>query len=336
MINISRRRLLAQATTATLGATVASLGSSHAYGQATPFPARPIRILVGFAAGGGNDVVTRIVAQKLSEGPLGPVLVDNRTGASGLIAADMLARASPDGTTLMVASQTTYAVAPVLYAKTVTFDATRDVTGVAMLGTSPLVLVVNPSFPAKTVRELIDMAKARPGELNIGSGGVGTTPHMAGEQFLFEAGIRMTHVPYRGEAPAIIDLMAGQLPVMFANLSVVTGHLRSGTLRGLAVTSRNRAPGFPDLPTVAESGLPGFEVETWFGLTAPAATPREIVQRLNADVQKALAAPDLQKRFAELNLTASPGTPEALDATIKAEIARARETISRAGIKATD
>ncbi|MSP74878.1 MAG: tripartite tricarboxylate transporter substrate binding protein [Rhodospirillaceae bacterium] len=334
MKRISRRRLLAQATTATVAA--AGVGLSNAHAQTTPFPSRPIRILVGFAAGGGNDVVARIVTQKLSEGPLGPVLVDNRTGASGLIAADMLAKSSPDGTTLMVASQTTYAVAPVLYAKTVTFDATRDVTGVAMLGASPLVLVVHPSFAAKTVRELIDIAKARPGELNFGSGGVGTTPHMAGEQFLFDAGIRMTHVPYRGEAPAIIDLLAGQLPAMFANLSAVTGHLKSGTLRGLAVTSRNRAPGYPDLPTIAESGLPGFEVETWFGLTAAAATPREIVQRLNAEVLKALAAPDLQKRFADLSLTASPGTPEALNATIKAEIARARETISRAGIKAAD
>lgn len=332
MKRISRRRLLVQATTAT--SAVAGLSRAHA--QTTPFPSRPIRILVGFAAGGGNDVVARIVAQKLSEGPLGPVLVDNRTGASGLIAADMLAKSPPDGTTLMVASQTTYAVAPVLYAKTVTFDATRDVTGVAMLGASPLVLVVHPSFAAKTVRELIDMAKARPGDLNYGSGGVGTTPHMAGEQFLFEAGIRMTHVPYRGEAPAITDLLGGQLPVMFANLSVITGHLKSGTLRGLAVTSRRRAPGYPDPPTIAESGLPGFEVETWFGLTAAASTPREIVQRLNAEVLKALAAPDLQKRFAELSLTANPGTPEALDATIKAEIARSAETIRRAGIKAAE
>lgn len=333
MKRISRRRLLVQATTATVAAGV---GLSRAHAQTTPFPSRPIRILVGFAAGGGNDVVARIVAQKLSEGSLGPVLVDNRTGASGLIAADMLAKSAPDGTTLMVASQTTYAVAPVLYAKTVMFDATRDVTGVAMLGASPLVLVVHPSFAAKTVRELIDMAKARPGELNYGSGGVGTTPHMAGEQFLFVAGIRMTHVPYRGEAPAITDLLGGQLPVMFANLSAITGHLKSGTLRGLAVTSRRRAPGYPDLPTIAESGLPGFEVETWFGLTAAAATPREIVQRLNAEVLKALAAPDLQKRFAELSLTANPGTPEALDATIKAEIARSAETIRRAGIKAAE
>ena len=332
MVRISRRRLLTRAATATAAGLLAARG--HA--QTAPFPSRPIRILVGFAAGGGNDVISRILAQKLSEGSLGPVLVDNRTGASGLIAADMLAKSAPDGTTLMVASQTTYAVAPVLYSKSVAFDAARDVTGIAMLGASPLVLVVHPSFPAKTVRELIAMAKAKPGEINFGSGGVGTTPHMAGELFLFDAGIRMTHVSYRGEAPAITDLLAGQLPVLFSNLSVVTGHLKSGALRALAVTSPQHAPAFPDLPTIAESGLPGFEVETWFGLTAAAATPREIVQRLNGEVLKALATPDLQKRFAELSLAVHPSTPEALDATIKSEITRWGDVIRRAGIRAAE
>lgn len=329
MARISRRRLF--------GATIvagATLPAWRAAAQTAPFPSRPIRILVGFAAGGGNDVIARILAQKLSEGPLGPVLVDNRTGASGLIAADMLAKSPPDGTTLMIASQTTYAVAPVLYAKSVTFDATRDVAGVAMLGVSPLVLVVHPSFPAKSVRDLIDMAKAKPSEINFGSGGVGTTPHMAAELFLFNAGIRMTHVSYRGEAPAITDLLAGQLPVLFSNLSVITGHVKSGTV--LAVTSPQRAPALPDLPTLAESGLSGFNVETWFGLTAAAATPRDILQRLNAEITKALANPDLQRRFAELGLSATPSTPEQLDATIRSEIVRWADVIRHAGIKAAE
>ena len=333
MVTIYRRRLLAHATIAT--ALGVGLGPSRASAQATPFPARPIRILVGFAAGGGNDVIARILAQKLSEGPLGPVLVDNRTGASGLIAADMLAKAPPDGTTLMVASQTTYAVAPVLY-KSVTFDAQRDVAGVAMLGASPLVLVANPSFAAKSLQELIDMAKARPGAINFASGGVGTTPHMAAELFLFSAGIRMTHVSYRGEAPAIADVLAGQLPLVFANVSVVTGQVKSGALRALAVTSPKRAPSLPDVPTLAESGVQGADVETWFGLTAPAATPREVVQRLNAEVLKALATPDLQRRFGELSLSVDPSTPEALDATIKSEAVRWGEVIRRAGIRAVD
>jgi tripartite-type tricarboxylate transporter receptor subunit TctC len=296
---------------------------------------RPTRIVVGFAAGGGNDVIARILAQKLSEGPLAPVLVENRTGASGLIAADVLAKAPPDGTTLMIASQTTYAVAPVLY-KSATFDAQRDVAGVAMLGASALVLVANPSFPANSVRELIEMAKAKPGALNFASGGVGTTPHMAAELFLFGAGIRMTHVSYGGEAPAIVDVLAGQVPLLFANISVVTGQVKSGALKALAVTSPKRAPSLPDVPTLAESGVPNADVETWFGLTAPAATPREIVQRLNGEVRRALAASDVQQRFAELSLSINPSSPEELDAIIKAEALRWSEVIHRAGIRAAE
>ena len=326
MTEISRRYLLA----AGMG-----LGPAGAIAQTAPFPARPIRILVGFAAGGGNDVIARLLAQKLSDGPLGPVLVDNRTGASGLIAADMLAKSPPDGTTLMIAAQTTYAVAPVLY-KSATFSAPRDVAGVALLGASPLVLVANPSYAAKSVRELIEMAKERPGAINFASGGVGTTPHMAAELFLFNAGIRMTHVSYRGEAPAIADVLAGQVPLVFANVSVVTGQVKSGALRALAVTSPQRAPGLPDVPTLAESGVQGADVETWFGLTAPAATPREIVQRLNAEVRRALAAPDLQQRFAELSLSVTPSSPEELDALIKSEAVRWADVIRHAGIRQVD
>jgi tripartite-type tricarboxylate transporter receptor subunit TctC len=326
MTKISRRYLLA----AGMG-----LGPAEAIAQTAPFPARPIRILVGFAAGGGNDVIARLLAQKLSDGPLGPVLVDNRTGASGLIAADMLAKSPPDGTTLMIAAQTTYAVAPVLY-KSASFSAPRDVAGVALLGASPLVLVANPSYAAKSVRELIEMAKERPGAINFASGGVGTTPHMAAELFLFNAGIRMTHVSYRGEAPAIADVLAGQVPLVFANVSVVTGQVKSGALRALAVTSPRRAPGLPDVPTLAESGVRGADVETWFGLTAPAATPREIVQRLNAEVRRALAAPDLQQRFAELSLSVTPSSPEELDALIKSEAVRWADVIRHAGIRQVD
>jgi tripartite-type tricarboxylate transporter receptor subunit TctC len=323
MAILTRRRLLGQATLAV------------AAGPALAQTGRPIRILVGFAAGGGNDVTARILAQKLSEGPLAPVLVDNRTGASGLIAADMLAKAPPDGTTLMVAAQTTYAVAPVLY-KSATFDARRDVAGVALLGASPLVLIAAPSFEAKSLVELIDMAKARPGALNYASGGVGTTPYMAAELFLFNAGIRMTHVSYRGEAPAIIDLLAGQVPLMFANVSVVTQQLKSGALRALAVTSPKRAPTLPDVPTLAESGVTGSDVETWFGLTAPAATPRDVIQRINAEVLRALAAPDLQQRFAELSLSVTPSSPEELDALIKSEAVRWAGVIRQAGIRPVD
>ncbi len=322
MVRTSRRHLL--------GGAVAVAFAGAALAQT-----KPIRVLVGFAAGGGNDVIARLVAQKMSEGSAGQVLVDNKTGASGLIAADILAKAPPDGTTLMVAAQTTYAVAPQLY-KSVAFDAARDVAGISLLGASPLVLVVNPSFAAKSVGELIEMAKAKPGAINFGSGGVGTTPHMAAELFLFTTGIRMTHVAYRGEAPAIADVLAGQLPLLFANVSVVTGQVKADTLRALAVTSSKRAPSLPDVPTLAEAGIKGADVETWFGLTAPAGTPREIVQRLNADVRKALAAPDLQQRFAELSLSVTPSSPEELDSLIKSEAARWGEVIRRANIRAPE
>jgi tripartite-type tricarboxylate transporter receptor subunit TctC len=322
MVRISRRHLLGGAT------AVGFAGSALAQ-------TKPIRILVGFAAGGGNDVIARLLAQKMSEGASGQVLVDNKTGASGLIAADILAKAPPDGTTLMVATQTTYAVAPQLY-KSVAFDAPRDVAGVCLLGASPLVLVVNPSFAAKSVGELIEMAKAKPGAINYGSGGVGTTPHTAAELFFFNSGIRMTHVAYRGEAPAIADVIAGQLPLLFANVSVVTGQVKAGTLRALAVTSPKRAASLPDVPTLAELGIKGSDVETWFGLTAPAATPREIVQRLNAEVRKALAAPDLQQRFADLSLSVTPNSPEELDALIKSETIRWGEVIRRANIRAPE
>ena len=333
MVTIYRRRLLAHATIAT--ALGMGLGPSRASAQATPFPARPIRILVGFAAGGGNDVITRLVAQQMSGGPLGQVIVDNKTGASGLIAAEMLAKARPDGTTLMVAAQTSYVVAPQLY-KSIGFDAPRDVAGISLLGASPLVLVVNPSFAARSVAELIAMAKAKPGALNYGSGGVGTTPHMAAELFLFNAGIRMTHVAYRGEAPVIADVVAGQLPLLFANVSVVTGQVKAGTLRALAVTSRKRAPGRPDVPTLAELGIKDSDVETWFGLTAPAATPRDIVNYLNGQVRKALAAPELQQRFAELSLSVTPSSPEELDALIKSEAVRWGKVIREANIRAPE
>jgi tripartite-type tricarboxylate transporter receptor subunit TctC len=300
--------------------------------QSAGFPARPVRILVGFAPGGGNDLTARILAQHLSGGALGTVLVDNRTGASGLIAADMLAKSPPDGTTLMLASQTTMAVAPILY-KSVNFDALRDVTGVAMLGASPMVLVVTPSFEAKSLRELIDMAKAKPGAINYGSGGVGTTPHMAAELFQLAAGIRLTHVSYRGEAPAIADVLGGQLPLVVANVSVATPQVKSGALRALAVTSPQRAPSLAEVPTLAEQGIRGANNESWFSLVAPKATPRDIVQRLNAEVRLALAAPELQRRFAELSLSVNPSTPEELDTIIKSEIVRWAGVIREADIK---
>ena len=244
--------------------------------QNSGYPDRPIKMLVGFAAGGGTDVAARIVAAPMSKILGQSILIENHTGASGLIAAQDVAKSDPDGYTLMMGSQTTYAVAPALYRK-VTVDPAKDFAGVALTGASPLVLVVNPSFAAHSVKDVIAMAKADPGKINFGTGGLGTTPHMTAEMFEHDAGIKMVHVPYRGEAGAINDLLAGQIPLMFANLSAVMGNIKAGTLRALAVTSAERSPSAPDIPTVAETALPGFKAETWFGIVAPAGTPHDIL-----------------------------------------------------------
>src|ERR1700685_3125975 len=231
-----------------------------AHAQDAAYPNRPIKMLVGFGAGGSTDVAARIMAQKMSEILGQSVLVENRTGASGLLAAEDLAKSPPDGYTLMMASQTVLAVAPRLYRKA-TVDPIKDFAAISYCGASPLVLVVNRSFRAHSPAEIIAMAKADPGKIIFGTGGVGTTPHIASELFQYVAGIKMTHVPYRGEAGAINDLVAGQIPAMFANLSAITGQLKAGTVRALAVTSAQRAPTEPDIPTVAET-LPGFAAET--------------------------------------------------------------------------
>jgi len=316
-------------------ALTVSVAHDFARAQDAAYPDRPIKMLVGFGAGGGTDIAARIMAQKMSEILGQSIVVENRTGASGMIAAEDEAKSAPDGYTLMMGSQTTYAVAPNLYRK-VTLDAAKDFAGVAMTGASPLVLVVNPSFAAHTVKDVIAMAKADPGKINFGTGGLGTTPHMTAELFQYTAGIKMVHVAYRGEAPAINDLLAGQIPLMFANLSAVMGNLKAGTLRALAVTGAHRSPSAPDIPTVAEAALPGFEAETWWGIVAPAGTPHAVLAKLNAAALKALADDDTKKRFADLGMTNGGSSPEELDAYIKSEIAKWSKVIKDANIQPMD
>jgi tripartite-type tricarboxylate transporter receptor subunit TctC len=303
--------------------------------EAASYPERPIKIFVGFSAGGGTDVAARILAQKLTEALGQSVVVENRPGASGMIAAETVAKSAADGYTLMMGTQTTLAVAPALYRK-FSIDAARDFAGVAKAGVSPLVLVVHPSVPARSVTDLIALAKASPGTINFGSGGLGTTPHMAGELFSIQAGIKMVHVAYRGEAPAINDLLGGQLHLIFANLSAVIGNVKAGSLRALAVTTAQRAATAPELPTVAEAVLPGFEAATWFALVAPAGTPRGIVRRLNMEVTRLVAQPDTRQRFADLGMTVDAGSPAALDGHIKSEIAKWSKVIQEADIRAPE
>src|SRR5271169_2554358 len=299
------------------------------------YPNRPMKMLVGFAAGGGTDVAARVIAAPMSEILGQTIVVEDRPGASGLLAAQDLAKSDPDGYTMMMGSQTTNAVAPALY-HNVTIDPVKDLAGVGLTSASPLVLVTNPSFAAHSVADLIAMAKANPGKINFGTGGVGTTPHMTAELFQYDAGIKMVHVAYRGEAGAINDLLAGQIPLMFANLSAVMGNIKGGRLRALAVTSAQRSPSAPDIPTVAETGLPGFDAETWFGIVAPPGTPRVIRSKLSAAARQAVERGDTKQRFAELGMTTRSSSPEELDAYIKSEIVKWAKVIKDANVQALD
>jgi tripartite-type tricarboxylate transporter receptor subunit TctC len=327
----SRRSLrLALSVALTMG-----FAAGSALSQTGDFPNRPMKMLVGFGAGGGTDIVARILAQKMTEGLGQSVVVENRTGASGLIAAEDVAKSPPDGYLLMMGSQTTLAVAPMLYRKTATLDPAKEFAAVTLTGASPLALVANPSFAAHSVADVIAMAKANPGKINFGTGGVGTTPHMTAELFQHDAGIKMVHVAYRGEAPAINDTIAGQIPLMFANLSAVMGHIKGGTLRAIAVTSAQRSPNVPDVPTVAET-LPRFAAETWFGIVAAAGTPHDILLKLNGAARKALSSSDTKQRLAELGMSNGSSTPEEFDAYIRSEIAKWSQVIKDANIQPAD
>ena len=296
------------------------------------FPSKPIRIIVGTPPGGANDTVARILASRM-DGLGQTVIVENRPGAAQMIAAEMVAKAPADGTTLLIASQTILAVVPIIN-KVTSFDPLKDFAAVALVGSTPLVLVVNPAVPANSVKELIAIGKARPGVLNFGSGGVGTTPHMAGELFAMMSGIKMTNISYKGEQPALTDMLGGQLPMMFSNVAAAMQHVKSGKLRGLAVTSAARIDAAPGLPTVAEAGLPGYETETWLGLIAPSATPRDIVARINAEVLRVMALPDVRDKLLAQGLTLSRSTPDQFAAHIRSEHAKWSKLIKEAGIKA--
>jgi tripartite-type tricarboxylate transporter receptor subunit TctC len=316
------------------GLLIAGAALSQTVAQSR-YPDHPVKVVVGFSAGGGTDVAARVVAQKLSEAFGQTFVVENRPGASGLIGSEQVAKSPADGYTIMVGSQTTLAVAPALYRK-FQLDVTKELTGLAMIGISPLVAVVNANSPLHSIKDLIAEAKAKNGTMNFGSGGVGTTPHMAGELFAFNAGIKMVHVAYRGEAPGINDLLAGQIPFMFSNLSVVLGNIQGGKLRALAVTSPKRVPQLPDVPTIAET-FPGFDAATWFALVAPTGVPKDVVMRINAETRKIVATKDYQERFDKLGMIPDQDrSPDEINAYIKAEIAKWAKVIQDAGVKPAD
>ena len=284
---------------------------------AQSYPAKSVRLLVGFAPGGGVDIAARIVASKMSELWGQTMVVDNRAGAGGTIATDIAAKAPADGYSLLLCGVWSHGVAPSLYKK-LPYDHYRDFAPISMIGTTPNVLVVNNAVPAKSVSEFIAYTKANNGKTVIASSGIGASPHMTLELFQLTTGVNIVHVPYKGGAPALVDLLGGHIPAMFDNMSTQLAVLKSGRARALAVTSPKRSAHLPDVPTMRESGVP-IDVTVWYGLCAPAATPKPIIARLNGDLHKALAAPDTLRRLAENGIDATPSTPEQFAAFIKNE-----------------
>ena len=298
---------------------------------AQTYPGRQVRIVVPFAPGGGTDVAARVLAQKLTERVGQSFIVDNRPGASGIIGTELVAKSAPDGYTLLVGSQTVMAVVPAMYGK-LNYDTVRDFVPVIRIIDTPTLIAVHPSLPAKSIKELIALAKARPGQLSFG-GASGGTPHMFGELFKTLAQVDLLFVPYKGEGPAIIDAMGGQISMVFSNLPTVLPLAQSGKLRPLAVSSAQRVSGAPEIPTVAESGLPDYIANSWFGLYAPAATPREIVTKINTDATSALNAPEVKDRLAAQGMYVVANTPEQFAAFLKTEIPRWAKVVKDSGVK---
>jgi len=301
-----------------LFALVLALACGSAW--ALDYPAKPVRIIVPFAPGGATDIVTRLVAQKLTETWGQSVIVENRAGAGGNIGGEAAARSTPDGYTLFMTSGSIVTANQYIYKK-MSFDPAKDLLPITNVASGPQVIVVNPSFPAKTLKEFMAMARAKPGSLNYGHAGIGTQTHLAAENFLYAAQLDVTSIPYKGEGPAMTDLVANQINMVTANIAGAMGHITQGKLRALAVTGRQRSPQLPDVPAAAES-LPGFENVGWFGLMAPAGTPKEIVDKVQRDTAKVLDTPEMRARFYVLGMAPVGNTPAQFAEAIKQESAR--------------
>lgn len=326
-LNAARRR-----TVAGLLAGSLSLGVGYASAQDDTYPSKPTTVYVGFSAGGAVDQVARELAQALGKQFSFPYVVENRPGATGTIAAETAARARPDGYSLLLATQSTMVVAPGMY-PAMRFDPVKDFEPISLVASVPLVLVVHPSLPLKTVQDVIDYAKKQGGNLPYASSGLGGPQHVSAELFATMAGIRMVHVPYKGEANAIADVLGNQVPLMFSNLPTLLPHIRSGKLRAIAVSSLERAPSAPEIPTVSESGLKNFEALTWFGLYAPAGTPEPILDKLQKGVQTSLQDPKLREKLGQQGLSLEGRPRDAFRRYMQAESTKWGDLIKRAGIK---
>jgi tripartite-type tricarboxylate transporter receptor subunit TctC len=315
-------------TLCALACGFAPLQSTLAQGK---YPAKPIRLVLPFPPGGSTDIVARLIGQKLAEAWGQPVVVDNRPGAGGNVAAEHVARAAPDGYTLLQANVAN-AIGASLYPR-LGYSLTGDFVAVTQLATTAYVLLAHPSLPVKSVRELIALAKARPGQLNYASAGAGSATHLSGELLKNLAGVDIVHVPYKGTGPAVTALLAGEIELYFATVPAAAPMIRSGRLRPLGVSSARRAAALPEVPTIAESGLKGYETSTWHGVLAPAATPREIVQQLNAEIVRILNAPEVREKLIAQGLEPVGDTPEQFAAYIRSEIAKWAKVVRISGAK---
>jgi tripartite-type tricarboxylate transporter receptor subunit TctC len=300
---------------------------------AQDFPNKPIRLIVPFPAGGPNDIIARVVGQRMSELIRQPVLIDNRGGQAGVLGTDAVAKANPDGYTIGITSASSLAISPSM--EKVPYDARKDLAPVTLVVTVPEMLVVASNVPAKNMDDLVALAKAQPGKLNFASAGVGGLPHLAGELLKLTAGIDIVHVPYRGAAPAINDLLGQQVQMTFLDLPVILPHIKAGTLRAIALGARARAPTAPDVPTTAEAGMPDLLIENWYGMIAPAKTPEKIVATLNRVANEAMADPGVKQRLADQGLTVAGDTPEHFRGFIETETAKWAKVIKDAGVETT-
>jgi tripartite-type tricarboxylate transporter receptor subunit TctC len=305
--------------------------SAVAAAQAT-YPGKPVRLIVGFSPGGGTDILSRALAQPLTELLGQAVTVDNRPGAGGIIATELGAKAPPDGYTLLVGSAAAFAVNPNLMSK-LPYDPVRDFTPVGMFATLSYAIDVHPSLPVKTLRDLIALAKAKPGQINYGSAGSGSSTHLAIEQFLMMAGAKMTHVPYKGNTPAMTALMSGEVAMVFDPVLTTTPQVKSGRIHALAVTTAQRSALLPEVPTVSEAGVKGYESGNWFGVFAPVGTPRSVVERLNAAINKAMTRPEMKEKLLGQGAEPLAGSPDDLANLVKRELAKVAKIVKDAGIK---
>ena len=310
---------------------LSALATPAAQAQTGKWPLAQVRIIVAYPAGGPNDLIARAIGQQLTATYQQPVIVENRPGASGTIGSEYVARAAPDGYTLML-SATTHSMVNALYDK-LTYDADQDFTAITKVGQSSLVLVVNPDLPARSVKELIALAKAAPGKFAFASTGGGSTPHLAGEMFRIETNLDLIHVPYKGSAPAIVDLLGGQVQIMFETMPSAAPHIKSGKLRPIAVTTSTRSPEMPDLPTISESGLLGYEVSVWWGVLGPAKIPVALAEQISQAVNKTLTTPEIRERFLKYGIEAVGTSPSQFQVALQNDIKKYAKIIKDGNIK---